>query len=129
MSQTQAKVKLGHLYMTRGITDRIIESSNFNKFVWESLARHARGDWGFLCDEDRRENEHALLDGRLQRSVVDDFTTQPLVHRIARQINLDAALANERDIELAAAPNARLRNDLTLIVYLERREPIEAPFD
>ena len=26
----------------------------------EALARHARGDWGEICVEDRRENQHAL---------------------------------------------------------------------
>ena len=28
-----------------------------------ALARHAGGDWGELCDEDRRENERSLTDG------------------------------------------------------------------
>jgi hypothetical protein len=28
-----------------------------------ALARHARGDWGELCAEDRSENERALVDG------------------------------------------------------------------
>ena len=27
------------------------------------LARHASGDWGIVCDEDRAANDQALLDG------------------------------------------------------------------
>ena len=29
----------------------------------EFLARHASGDWGDLCEEDKRLNDEALLDG------------------------------------------------------------------
>jgi hypothetical protein len=29
----------------------------------EFLARHLRGDWGDLCEEDRRLNDRALQDG------------------------------------------------------------------
>ncbi len=29
----------------------------------QSVARHAHGDWGNLCDEDRRQNEEALNRG------------------------------------------------------------------
>jgi len=28
--------------------------------VKKCLARHARGDWGEICDEDRKENERSL---------------------------------------------------------------------
>lgn len=66
MVHQQTKFTLGNIYMTRGVSDRVAVDTPFAKFVWQSLARHARGDWGFLCDEDRRENEHALLDGRLR---------------------------------------------------------------
>lgn len=31
--------------------------------VPRALARHAQGDWGDLCEEDRQENERALLRG------------------------------------------------------------------
>ena len=29
----------------------------------EFLSRHVRGDWGELCEEDRRENQHSLERG------------------------------------------------------------------
>ena len=37
------------------------------------LARHVRGDWGEVCEEDRRENEFALQHGFRLLSV---YTTQ-----------------------------------------------------
>ena len=37
------------------------------------LARHVRGDWGQVCEEDRRENEFALQHGFRLLSV---YTTQ-----------------------------------------------------
>ena len=33
------------------------------------LNRHARGDWGDICDDDRKLNEEALLDGSRIMSV------------------------------------------------------------
>lgn len=35
----------------------------------QGLCRHARGDWGELCEEDRVENERALRDGGRLMSV------------------------------------------------------------
>lgn len=46
--------------MTRGISDRVAEDEDFARFVTRSLERHARGDWGDLSEEDRRENEFSL---------------------------------------------------------------------
>ena len=41
-----------------------------------ALTRHAAGDWGNLCDEDRRENELALQEGHrlLSAYQADDGT-------------------------------------------------------
>jgi len=33
------------------------------KSVWEYIARHVKGDWGDLSDEDKEANDDALLDG------------------------------------------------------------------
>ena len=66
MIQQQVRFNLGGVYMTRGVSDRVADDEPFAKFVHQSLERHARGDWGFLCDEDRRLNDQALLDGRLR---------------------------------------------------------------
>ena len=54
---------LGCIVWTRSIDERIAEDAEFAKFVATSLARHAKGDWGDLCEEDKEENELALKEG------------------------------------------------------------------
>lgn len=65
MTITAAKGKfpLGRMVMTRGVSDRVADDTEFSKFVIESMGRHARGDWGDLCEEDRKANDSALKDG------------------------------------------------------------------
>ena len=58
-----ATFKMGRLLMTRGVNDQVADNEAFAKFVTESLARHAKGDWGDLCDEDKKENELSLKEG------------------------------------------------------------------
>mgnify|MGYP001064380534 CR=1 FL=1 len=55
-----AKFKLGQIVMTRGVNDLVAENEEFAKFVWDSLKRHAAGDWGDLDEEDKKENEFSL---------------------------------------------------------------------
>ena len=59
----KANFPLGQIYMTRGVNDKVADDGTFAKFVWHSLKRHANGDWGDLCEEDRRENELSLTKG------------------------------------------------------------------
>lgn len=63
--KTLETLQLGQIMLTRGVNNRIAEDEVFAKFVWQSLSRHARGDWGDLCEEDKKENEYAL-DKRLR---------------------------------------------------------------
>ena len=60
------KFKLGKLLMTRGVNDRVAQDTEFSKFVLDSLRRHARGDWGDMCQEDKAENGLALRQGNLR---------------------------------------------------------------
>ena len=60
MSITKARFTLGQVVCTRGVNDVIAEDSRFAKFVTESLGRHILGDWGDLCESDKKENEYAL---------------------------------------------------------------------
>ena len=55
-----AKFKLGQIVMTRGVNDLVTKDEGFAKFVWDSLKRHAMGDWGDLDEEDKKENEFSL---------------------------------------------------------------------
>ncbi|MFH1087411.1 MAG: hypothetical protein V1737_02340 [Chloroflexota bacterium] len=58
-----ATFKMGRLLMTRGVNDQVAENEAFAKFVMGSLARHRRGDWGDLCEDDKKENELSLKEG------------------------------------------------------------------
>jgi len=49
--------------MTAGVNDKVADDEGFAKFAWESLKRHANGDWGHLCQEDKEENELSLREG------------------------------------------------------------------
>jgi len=60
------KFELGQLVFTRGVNDKVADSGDFAKFVLGSLKRHAIGDWGDMCQEDKAENELALRQGRLR---------------------------------------------------------------
>ena len=65
--------KLGRLVMTRGVNDLVAEDEAFAKFVISSLARHRRGDWGDVGDEDKLTNDAALKHGlRLLSAYNDD---------------------------------------------------------
>ena len=49
--------------MTRGINDLVADNEHFAKFVWDSLKKYRTGDWGDLCDEDKRLNDEAIDSG------------------------------------------------------------------
>ncbi|MFT3784753.1 MAG: hypothetical protein QM770_01125 [Tepidisphaeraceae bacterium] len=50
-----ARFPLGTLYATPGVIEAV---PHFE--VMLALARHVRGDWGEVCDEDRAENDFAV---------------------------------------------------------------------
>jgi len=55
-----AKFRLGQVVWTQGINELVAKDTKFARFVMESLGRHAFGDWGDLCNEDKQENEYAI---------------------------------------------------------------------
>lgn len=57
------KFSLGKIFSSAGVHEIMSRDSAFMKFVHSSLARHAKGDWGDLCEEDKRENELSLRKG------------------------------------------------------------------
>lgn len=59
----------GQIVATRGVYNRLQDDIAFNDFVLESLRRHVSGDWGDLCEEDRKENTKALKHGYRLMSV------------------------------------------------------------
>lgn len=54
------KFKFGQLVMTSGVNANVAADAAFAKFVLNSLRRHANGDWGDLCKEDKAQNDDAL---------------------------------------------------------------------
>jgi hypothetical protein len=48
------------IVVTRGVNDRVAVDTSFSLFVLESLKRHAKGDWGELSTEDKKENDFSL---------------------------------------------------------------------
>lgn len=57
------KFELGQLVATRGINARLLEDSNFSKFLWNSFARYKNCDWGDIPHEDKRMNDSAVKNG------------------------------------------------------------------
>lgn len=55
-----APLPLGRVLATPGALKLLLQEG---EDPFEYLARHATGDWGELCDFDRRQNEIALREG------------------------------------------------------------------
>lgn len=58
MGEPPAKFELGALFITVGAHKEIALED-----VTIAIARHSRGDWGQVDEEDRQSNEHALREG------------------------------------------------------------------
>jgi len=56
------KFNPGKILVTRAVNDLIAKDEDFALQAFLSLNRHLAGDWGEICDEDRAENERALLE-------------------------------------------------------------------
>jgi hypothetical protein len=54
------KFELGQVVATPGALTAIEEAG---QSAGELLSRHATGDWGYLSEEDRKENEFSLVHG------------------------------------------------------------------
>jgi len=57
---SQPRFRAGQLVMTAGVND-LVQRGALNPVPY--LRRHLDGDWGDLCDEDRRSNDAALKNG------------------------------------------------------------------
>jgi hypothetical protein len=56
----QPKFSLGHLTATPGALQALQEAGQSPAVF---LAKHVQGDWGEVCDEDKRLNDQALVSG------------------------------------------------------------------
>ena len=48
------------LVFTRGVNDKMAEDADFSRFVYKSILRFNRADWGDVCDEDKAQNDADL---------------------------------------------------------------------
>jgi hypothetical protein len=60
MNRLLPRFPLGRIVATPGAL-RALEQANQKPF--EFLERHQAGDWGELCEEDKRENEFSVRNG------------------------------------------------------------------
>jgi len=60
MNRLLPRFPLGRIVATPG-TLRALEQANQSPF--EFLERHQRGNWGDLCEDDKRENEFSVQNG------------------------------------------------------------------
>lgn len=67
---------LGKLVATRGVAYEMQQDSNFEKFVRKSFSRHASGDWGDICEEDKASNDYALEHGERIFSAYENENTK-----------------------------------------------------
>jgi hypothetical protein len=51
---------LGNIYLTIGAREALEES---NQQPLEFLSRHQKGDFGIICEDDKRENEFSIKEG------------------------------------------------------------------
>ena len=60
MNRLLPKLSLGRIVATPGALEALGEA---NQNPFEFLERHQAGDWGELCEEDKRENEFSVRNG------------------------------------------------------------------
>ncbi len=58
LTLTNPRFPLGYIVMTANAENQLNPDH-----IATALHRHAQGDWGDLCDDDRQENERALRAG------------------------------------------------------------------
>ncbi len=60
MNESAVLFPLGNVYLTVGAKEALEES---NQLPNEFLARHQKGDWGIICEDDRQENKLSVKEG------------------------------------------------------------------
>lgn len=72
MDQLEQLFELGQIVATKNVLSTVQADD-----ILKGLRRHAVGDWGELCDEDRESNEEGIRHGaRLLSAYIDRFGTR-----------------------------------------------------
>jgi hypothetical protein len=69
--RTHQPFTLGRLVTTRSVSDLSARSTSFAQFTIECLVRHKGGDWGDMCNDDKRSND---VDSRSGRRLLSAYT-------------------------------------------------------
>ena len=56
-------MELGKIYATKGVADCAKQSPLFSMELAAIFSRYCGGDWGELCQEDREQNDQAVIYG------------------------------------------------------------------
>ena len=79
--------QLGQLVYTASVQHLIEKETISNIDLFTILRRHASGDWGDLCEEDKQVNQSALADGdRLLSSYTINKTTLWIITEADRSV-------------------------------------------
>jgi len=57
---SDSKFPVGQVVMTCGISEACANNETMAQHVLAAMRRHASGDWGDMCDEDKQANEAGL---------------------------------------------------------------------
>lgn len=68
------RFQLGQVVATAAVHDDMVRDNEFAELVARCLCRHANGDWGQVCDEDKTVNDAALKHGN---RVLSAYTIDP----------------------------------------------------
>ena len=60
LNESKVLFSLGSVYLTVGAREALEES---NQTPNEFLAKHQSGDWGLVCEDDKRENQLSVKEG------------------------------------------------------------------
>jgi hypothetical protein len=60
IAKSQPTFSLGQIVVTQGALEALQKAG---QTAIEFVQRHARGDWGDVCEEDRQANDQSLFDG------------------------------------------------------------------
>ncbi len=65
-------LELGMLFITPGVVEKVKPRE-----VFQALARHEKGDWGIVCEDDRIANDEAMIhDSRVLSVYMDSQDTK-----------------------------------------------------
>ncbi len=60
LNESAVLFPLGEVYLTVGAKEALEESNQLSN---EFLAKHQKGDWGIICEDDKKENELSVKEG------------------------------------------------------------------